>query len=291
MVVLVARVAVAAPAKPAPVTVAIDLAALDANAYRALDALSLEKRVVLRLIEDGFAVVAATAHPELVLRVSRTPASVTVAIDGPLGARTRDIPHASEPLPELHLEVAQRASDLAREQQAEVIARRPPPPSVPTTPMWWTTTVRAGVLNTTPAAAPVIELAQRWSRGRLDVVASLAWDRMTEREVSLDEIELSVGGLARAHIGRRVAIAGGLRTGFVRRHVSLAQPYMTSHGPFDLAAAVLAEGRVLVAPHIELALSSRFGGTLSGIRYTKGMMSLERGATRIDVGVSVGYRW
>jgi len=50
-------------------TVAVDFAALDEAAYRRLDALTLEQRVVLRLAQEGFAVVAPKGDPEILIRL------------------------------------------------------------------------------------------------------------------------------------------------------------------------------------------------------------------------------
>jgi hypothetical protein len=51
-------------ARNAP-TVAVDLATLDVVTYQELDGLSLEKRVVVRLVQEGFAVVAPTEQPDI----------------------------------------------------------------------------------------------------------------------------------------------------------------------------------------------------------------------------------
>src|SRR5262249_25290824 len=56
-------------------TVALDFSSIDEQTYRSLDVLSLERELVVRLVQEGFAVVAASARPRpsLVLRYLATP--------------------------------------------------------------------------------------------------------------------------------------------------------------------------------------------------------------------------
>ena len=106
-----------------PPTVAIDLTALDAPAYRRLDAVGLESRAVLRLVQEGFAVVTPGAKPELTIRIFSSANALVLEASG---AR-KIVPIGTEPIRELHLEVAQKIVDLAR----ELLRNRPDAGEVP----------------------------------------------------------------------------------------------------------------------------------------------------------------
>ena len=57
-------------------TVALDLSGLDGAAYRRLDAAVLESRAVIRLVQEGFAVVGPGGQPDLTIRLLATPGSL-----------------------------------------------------------------------------------------------------------------------------------------------------------------------------------------------------------------------
>jgi len=54
----------------APTSVALDLSTLDQTAFEALDGVALEKTATVRLVQEGFAVVATTAAPQVLVSVS-----------------------------------------------------------------------------------------------------------------------------------------------------------------------------------------------------------------------------
>lgn len=92
-------------------TVALDLSGLDAEAYRRLDAVTLESRSILRLVQEGFAVVGPDAHPDLIIRLSATPS--TLRLESSVAARTVRL--GNEPIREVHFEISQKIVELVRE--------------------------------------------------------------------------------------------------------------------------------------------------------------------------------
>lgn len=92
-------------------TVALDLRGLDSAAYRRLDAVALESRSVLRLVQEGFAVVGPDASPDLTIRLTVT--SSTLRIETPVARRSVTL--GDEPARELHFEIAQKIVELARD--------------------------------------------------------------------------------------------------------------------------------------------------------------------------------
>jgi len=124
--------ATASLAQPAPLTsVAIDLTAIPEQDWKQLDVLSLEKRLVLRLVQDGFAVVASTASPDVRVAVTRTAAGLHLAAHSRTRDAEVDVPVGTDPTSELHLEVVQRAAELARTCAPPPPAIEPPPPPPP----------------------------------------------------------------------------------------------------------------------------------------------------------------
>lgn len=102
------------PTSRAQATVAVDLTRLDTKAFDAIDGARLERELVVRLVQDGFAVVAPTESPVVIVVVTAEPASLRLDAVGPGGRAERQVPRAGVAPAELHLEVAQKASDLAR---------------------------------------------------------------------------------------------------------------------------------------------------------------------------------
>lgn len=131
----------------APTTVALDVSTLDAAAFEALDGVALEKTATVRLVQEGFAVIAPTASPEVLVSVSvnAAPRSIVLSGKGPGGASTRSIPWGNETQAELHLEVTQKLVELTR-----VVARAPVvpvvEPVVEPTPSRWYLGAGGGVL-------------------------------------------------------------------------------------------------------------------------------------------------
>jgi hypothetical protein len=99
-------------------TVSVDVTTLDDAAFQRLDGAALEKQIVVRLVQDGFAVVATSWQPAVVLTVHSLGQSVLLQAYGPAGLHRREV--AAEvggrrvPSAELRLELAQKAAELVR---------------------------------------------------------------------------------------------------------------------------------------------------------------------------------
>lgn len=87
---------------------ALDLTTLDPGTYDQIAGLSLEKQVVLRLVQEGFAVVAASEQPAILITVRRTPRGLLIEARGPGESKSREVEHAGERHGELHLEIAHK---------------------------------------------------------------------------------------------------------------------------------------------------------------------------------------
>lgn len=98
-----------------PTTVTLDLSTLDDATYRRIDGLSLEKKLVLRLLEDGFGVVPASASADRRATFLAQNGRLTIRV-GPL---SREV-ELDGPTTQLHLEIAQKLSALLREPEPKV---------------------------------------------------------------------------------------------------------------------------------------------------------------------------
>jgi len=111
------------PPTPAhPHTVGIDLSRLTEHDFDHLEGSRLERRLVARLVQDGFAVVAATERPTTLVVVTAESDSIVLDVRGEHGSRTRAIDDAGQERDALHQEIAQKCSALVH-----ATAHRAPP--------------------------------------------------------------------------------------------------------------------------------------------------------------------
>ncbi len=167
----------------APHSVAVDLSALDRRSYQELDAVSLERALVVRLIQEGFAVVAPTSAPEVRLRLTRQGHRAELASEDDQVVIELDLKN----LREFHFEVAQKAVELAREAGVKLDAKTvkpasapkptaepaPEPPPLVLEPLRgpfepkWNVLVASGALFRGPGADPRASLAARFAAAHI----------------------------------------------------------------------------------------------------------------------------
>lgn len=108
----------AGPAASQATSVSVDVTTLDDVTFQRLDGTALEKQIVVRLVQDGFAVVASTWQPAVALTVHGMGKSILLQAYGPGGMHKREV--AAEvggkqvPAAELRLELVQKAAELVR---------------------------------------------------------------------------------------------------------------------------------------------------------------------------------
>jgi hypothetical protein len=108
-------------------TVAFDLTHLEDRSYEALDGLGLEKRLVLRLVQEGFAVVGLTTNPEIIIGITVEKGAVVLRADAANSHEHREIDWDKSVKRELmHLEVAQKTVELARAVEPTLPSTAPP---------------------------------------------------------------------------------------------------------------------------------------------------------------------
>ncbi|MFE8597340.1 hypothetical protein [Archangium violaceum] len=109
------------------VSVSFDLRPLSSQDYRRWEGVELERKVALRLIQEGFAVVSPESPAQLRLRASRTREGLRLEATGPRQQVEQIVRMGRGSLAELHLEIAQKLSEMTRALNPEP---EPPPPLV-----------------------------------------------------------------------------------------------------------------------------------------------------------------
>jgi len=119
----------------AAASVAFDLRALPADVYHRIDGLGLERKVALRLVQEGFAVMAPGSGADVEVRASITDGGAMVLSAGARGDGApplrSTIPAAKAPAGEWHLEVAHKVSEMARVLAATARRARAPAAAAP----------------------------------------------------------------------------------------------------------------------------------------------------------------
>ena len=186
-VALLASTAWAQAPSPRP-TVAIDVSALSDSAAKRVDALALETRVVQRLLQEGFAVVAPFAAPDVLLALEGKSERIRLVASGGGEPNVVEVTLAAGALAELQLELSQRLVDLARAQFATF-----PPPTSGTpaeAPRTLTPLIPRGSGNPVEpvepgTSAPAVEVAvgadALWRGDRLDPLVRIAVETGLDR--------------------------------------------------------------------------------------------------------------
>ena len=183
-------------------TAGVDLEAMSDVCFKLMDGLALENRIVVRLIQDGYAVVSKSSDPEVLLQLSckRKALRITEARTG----QSQTLSPASLSLPQFHLLAGQAAVQLASASRPR---QAPAPVAVP---------APRPTLEPTPEPAPGPEAASAWriaaglgvlSRG---VAADPRFTVDVSRQVGRLRPLLSVAYLPSRSTGIRVTELDGL---------------------------------------------------------------------------------
>jgi hypothetical protein len=294
-----------ARAETARPTVAVDFAALDEASYRRLGALALEQRVVLRLAQEGFAVVTRPAEPAILLRLRVLADRVVIEDAAAPAARHREVMTADEPVRELtHLEIAQKIVELARASRALLppstsrpaapVTAASAPPSPPPAPAAWEWELAGGAGGLvreggTDAQAGLEARAggtSGWGLRAAAFFTAAGGGAVTAREG-----QLQLGA------GRRVRVAGGfeleaaLLAGGLIHHYTLADE--TARSPSGTRPDFLVSLPVIASVwgwQHTLGLALRLAPGLSGRsreHTADGQALWRRGLLRLELGVGL----
>ncbi|MGE0869247.1 MAG: hypothetical protein AB7P03_11815 [Kofleriaceae bacterium] len=189
--------------------VAVDFSSLDKAFYDQINALELEKQLVLRLVQEGFAVVAAAESPDILVRYQHDERLRVVVSAGELKREIAIEVPAQDDLAEFQLQVSQKTVEIVREMPSP----EPPPRSAPNLPRPATISESATPLDITSppephsvaimagvgmlrrgAMDPQVSGAIELQRGRLRLHGTISFVPASNDDVAITEWQVQAGG-------------------------------------------------------------------------------------------------
>jgi hypothetical protein len=289
-------------------SVAFDLSGLSAEEYRQVDGLALERRVALRLVQEGFAVMARGRGADVEVRAFMTPGGL--ALDASSGAASRrvTISTAEAPSPEWQLEVSHKISELARalslasrpsrdspaepsssgRQTAGRRARREPPAALAVGPRW-ELGLGAGAVSRQGGSDPLVGVSATNALGRLRLHLDIYGTWSSDSEIDILEAQGSAG-IGMALVDGVVALDLGLAAGAVVHRFSLASSWVTEQSGTSASPAIWAPLCVRWASS-RFFLSGRLaaGLTRTPTHTSQGATLWSRGSGRLEAMLIVGW--
>jgi hypothetical protein len=298
-----------------PKLVGVDLSALDHDAFEKLDAVALESRIVVRLVQEGYAVVALRASPEGLLKVRLNANAIVLdaSMDGE-NAR-REVPMREVPLKELHLEVAQKAVALLREVELRVppkVEKAPepapappdagmPPPIVPVDagipeatgePFPTRIELRGGVVGRLGGADPFVGLAFRFPlAGALRGWIEGSYIPGLDANIAVQDGTAALGAGWAFDLSDAVSFEPGVRFGGYVHTFRLADQRLSDPSGVrgDFLALIPLDLRLRVLDRFVIGLRVAPGFTSRGREHiVSGVKIYERGAFYIEAALTLG---
>jgi hypothetical protein len=285
-----------------PVTVSLDLSGVPSTDWPALDLVGLERAAVVRLVQEGFGVVPVGSGAQLELSVSGSARELVLS-----SGATRRTVKVRGSLSEVHLEVVQKLSELARAGAAAVIAPRPAPieeppkpappvaepapPPEPAPDSFARLTLSAGAdAVVRPKVDPLIRLEARLAfTATLGLALTAGWSPTRDPAIKTDEVQVSIGPALRWDVGRLFELVASLQGGALIHHWDATAGAEPSGVHADvlvsapLSFAVRLAGTITLAARLAPGFSSRSRQHLAGTN-----VMWERSAFRLETGVSLG---
>lgn len=289
---LVASFAVhASEARP---TVAWDTSGLSVATYKRLDALNLERRAVLRFIEDGFAVVGLPAQPRVVVRLKDSGEGIALEVSGDRGARSHQLTLDGSALAEVHLEIMQRCVTMAKAVLGPTVDSEPKP-SVEPTPPPSTLKIDVSIAGGGVWRSKTIDPALGANFGMsftdflgLHLKGGVAW--FSSSQISVQDWNVLLGPRGELPLTPswrlELALLGGVRI----HAAQVPSPVEGSGTRVDVMGAILLRVRreLTWGLGMELGLC---GGLSPGIHHRLGNVQLwERGPASLEATLGFGWR-
>lgn len=284
----------AAQANDVRPTVAWDTSGLGISTYKRLDALNLERRAVLRLVEDGFAVVALAAAPRVTIRLKDAADGVLLEVSGELGTRRHSLALDGSALAELHLEIMQRCVSMAKAVLGPTVGRAPKPPAEPAEPrsaFSVDVSIVGGGVWRSKSFDPTLSAHFGMSITRflgLHLKGGVAWS--TGVQLAIQDWHALLGPRGEFHLSAswklELAVLGGARV-----HVAQIAPPLEGSGTrIDAMGAILLRAR----RELEWGLGIEAGvcgGISPAISHRLGSTTLwERGLMSLEATIGLGWR-
>lgn len=271
-----------------PATVALDLRGLDESTFAAIDGVALEKSATVRLVQEGFAVVAASASPEVLvsLTLQAVPRALVLRATGPGGTALREVPWGTERLGELHLELVQKLVELTREVDRAPEATLAAPPAPPGQAARWALTAAGGVLVRGGGVDPAGVVGARWGTWlQLAVEVGLCGSR----GVSLDVLEgtAAAGPALALPLGERFRFELAALVGGLLHSYRLEGATAEAGARFNVFVTFPIGASFQLAGPVRLALRLAPGWGLARAHLASDQVLWSRDALRLEAGLGV----
>ncbi|MBJ6766006.1 hypothetical protein JGU66_35080 [Myxococcaceae bacterium JPH2] len=284
------------------VSVSFDLRALPEQDYRRWDGVALERQVALRLIQEGFAVVSPQSPAQLRLRASRTPEGLRLEAVGPRHRVEQGVRVGRGSLSELHLEVAQKLSEMTRAVQPEPDPDPEPPPPEPVlqppvevAAAPWQPSLDLGLGLGTVWRGPTVDphlllfVRRGWESFGLDAEAGLG----VSRDAALTVFEVQGGAFVsyRLSVAERLLLEPGAGTGLVIHAFQLKDAGLSSQTGTQVSPAGWARMKLRWRFSERLSAELRVAlGLLRPVTHvSEGETLWSRGGARLETGAQLSW--
>lgn len=226
---LVLAAAAPGPEVPSPtVVVAVDFSGLDLETFSTIDGTTLEQLLVIRLTQEGFAVVSVERNPAIVVRLGSTEANAELVVESST-ARLSARVEATANISEFHLEIAQRTTELVSRLSQKTASREAATQRV------FHFALSAGVQKTRRGAGdPVLALRLGYSHAGPLVFHMVAqFSQSGDQDLRIREMTTAVGAGWRTPLSRgNMGVVGGASVGLLY-HSGRFAPALASTSRID----------------------------------------------------------
>jgi hypothetical protein len=289
-------------------SIAFDPRGLSAEEYRQVGGLALERKVALRLVQEGFAVVAPGRGADVEVRAFMTREGL--ALDASNGSVTRrvTISAADAPSAEWHLEVSHKISELAR---ALALTRQPSPSSAEGPPRSgrqaavrrtqaeqpaatalasrWEFGLGAGAVFRDGGSDPLIGLSATNALGRLRLHLDVLGNWSSGTEIDIQEAQGSAG-IGMALIDGVLALDLGLAVGAVIHRFGMENRWATERSGTSASPAIWAPLHVRwAAGHLFVSGRLAAGLARTPTHTSQGATLWTRGSGRLEAMLVAGW--
>ncbi|MCY1016090.1 hypothetical protein [Pyxidicoccus sp. MSG2] len=286
------------------VSVSFDLRSLSDQDYRRWDGVELERKVAIRLIQEGFAVVSPERPAQLRLRASRTPEGLRLEAVGPRQRVEQSVRVGRGSLAELHLEVAQKLSEMTRalKPEPEPPPPAPPPPaSAPPPPVAVASAPRSSELDLSlglgslwrgPAVDPHLVLSIRRGLGAFGLEAEAGLGGTRGAALSVFEVQGGAFFSYRLSAAERLQLEPGVGAGIVFHTFQLADPWVSAQAGTQVSPAGWARMKLRWRFAERLAAELRVAlGLLRPMSHvSEGGTLWSRGGARLETGANLSWQ-
>ncbi|PTL81016.1 hypothetical protein [Vitiosangium sp. GDMCC 1.1324] len=288
------------------VSVSFDLRSLSYQDYRRWEGVELERKVALRLIQEGFAVVSPESPAQLRLRASRTPEGLRLEAAGPRQRVEQSVRMGRGSLAELHLEIAQKLSEMTRALKPEP---EPPPPEpvaaesagpVPQPPVAVASAPRSSELDLSlglgslwrgPAVDPHLLLSIRQGLGAFGLEAEAGLGVSRGAELTVLEAQGGAFFSYRLSASERLQLEPGVGAGVVLHNYQLTSSWVSDRSGTQVSPAGWARMKLRwrFTERFAAELRVAMGLLRPVIHASEGGTLWSRGGVRLETGASLSW--